>query len=174
MRTGEILGLRSGCCPDPDADGKAGRHLIRSREYKAATDEHGNHQSAGIERDVPWVAIAPVVNAIRVLERIVPHGHLLFDHNAHDLFNGRPGAGSLKATAMRRRIEEFVSWANEEASTHHLAGQTIPPDPNGKIGTSRFRQSLAWHIARRPNGLVALAVQYGHLRTTVSGGYASL
>jgi hypothetical protein len=153
--------LRSGCCPDPepDADGKAGRHPIRSREYKAATDEHGNHQSAGIERDVPWVAIALVVNAIRVLERIVPHGHLLFDHNAHDLFNGRPGAGSLKATAMRRRIEEFVSWANEEASTHHLAGQTIPPDPNGKIGTSRFRRSLAWHIARRPNGLVALAVQ---------------
>lgn len=36
------------------------------------------------------------------------------------------------------------------------------------------RRSLAWHIARRPNGLVALAIRYGHLRTTlVSDGYAS-
>jgi len=34
-------------------------------------------------------------------------------------------------------------------------------------------RSLAWHIARRPNGLVALAIQYGHLRTAVSGAYAS-
>jgi hypothetical protein len=29
------------------------------------------------------------------------------------------------------------------------------------------------HIARRPNGLVALAIQYGHLRTAVSGAYAT-
>ncbi|WP_327115048.1 hypothetical protein OHB12_00365 [Nocardia sp. NBC_01730] len=32
---------------------------------------------------------------------------------------------------------------------------------------------MAWHIARRPGGLVALAVQYGHLRTLVSEGYAT-
>lgn len=33
---------------------------------------------------------------------------------------------------------------------------------------------LAWHIARRPGGLVALAIQYGHLRTAfVTDGYAS-
>jgi len=39
------------------------------------------------------------------------------------------------------------------------------------------RRSLAWHIARRPNGLVALAIQYGHLRTGLfdwtTEGYAS-
>jgi hypothetical protein len=28
-------------------------------------------------------------------------------------------------------------------------------------------------VARRPNGLVALAIQYGHMRTAVSGSYAS-
>ncbi|MDJ0345653.1 hypothetical protein QMK19_26015 [Streptomyces sp. H10-C2] len=38
---------------------------------------------------------------------------------------------------------------------------------------ARFRRSLAWHIARRPGGLVALAIQYGHLRTAVSAGSAS-
>ncbi|MET8453512.1 hypothetical protein [Streptomyces sp. NPDC005209] len=43
--------------------------------------------------------------------------------------------------------------------------------------TSRFRQSWAWHIARRPGGLVALAIQYGHLRTVldtdVAGSYGT-
>lgn len=38
---------------------------------------------------------------------------------------------------------------------------------------ARFRRSLAWHIARRPGGLVALAIQYGHMRTTMSAGYAA-
>ena len=88
--------LRAGCCPDPvpGPDGQAGRHLIRGLEFKTATDEHGNHRSAGTERTVPWVAITPVVNAIRVLERMVPDGHLLFDHHAHDLASTRPGTGS--------------------------------------------------------------------------------
>ncbi|MFE2733907.1 hypothetical protein [Streptomyces sp. NPDC059349] len=53
-----VLGLRPGCCPDPepDASGRIGRHLIYGHEFKNATDEHGNHYSAGRERDVPWVA----------------------------------------------------------------------------------------------------------------------
>jgi hypothetical protein len=178
MRPGEILGLRTGCCPDPvpGPDGQPGRHLIRGHEYKTATDEDGNHQSRGAEREAPWVAITPVVNAIRVLERMVPAGHLLFDHHAHDLPSSRAGTGSLKVTAVRDRIEDFVTWANREAARHGLAGEVIPADPHGNIGLSRFRRSLAWHIARRPNGLVALAIQYGHMRTAfdwTSEGYGS-
>src|SRR5437763_1829340 len=34
MRPGEVLGLRTGCCPDPDPDVGSGRHLIRGNEYK--------------------------------------------------------------------------------------------------------------------------------------------
>ncbi|MGP3921052.1 hypothetical protein, partial [Nonomuraea sp. 10N515B] len=171
-----VLGLRTGCCldPEPDEHGTIGRHLIRSYEYKNSVDEHGNHRSAGVERDVPWVAITPVVNAIRVLERMVPDGCLLFDHNAHDLHRNRPGTGSLKPVSLRRRIEDFIAWANAEATVRGLSDQLIPPDPHGLIGIRRFRRSLAWHIARRPNGLVALAIQYGHLHSTlVSEGYAS-
>ena len=173
-RPGEILGMRSGCCPDPepDASGKAGRHLIRSTVFKTAVDEHGNHQSSGAERDVPWVAIRPVVNAIRVLERMVPEGALLFDHDVHDTMS-RPGTGSLKTATLGGRIEAFIAWANAEAAIHGLPGEAIPPDPNGAIGTARFRRSLAWHVARRPNGLVALAIQYGHLRTAVAGSYGA-
>ncbi len=173
-RPGEVLGMRSGCCPDPepDANGKVGRHLIRSTVFKTAVDEQGNHKSSGVERDVPWVAIRPVVNAIRVLERVVPKGALLFDHDVHDPMS-RPGTGSLKTATLAGRIEAFIAWANAEAATHGLPAEAIPPDPNGAIGTARFRRSLAWHIARRPNGLVALALQYGHLRTAVAGSYAA-
>jgi hypothetical protein len=171
-----VLGLRTGCCPDPvpGPGGRTVRHLIHGYEYKNATDEQGNYHSGGAERDVPWVAIAPVVNAVRVLERMVPDGHLLFDHHAHDLHMKRRDTGSLKMSALRERIEDFVTWANHEAASHCLTGEVIPADPHGNIGLARFRRSLAWHIARRPNGLVALAIQYGHLRTTfISEGYAA-
>jgi len=49
-------------------------------------------------------------------------------------------------------------------------------DPLHTASAGRSR-SLAWHIARRPNGLVALAIQYGHMRTALgrwaTEGYAS-
>ena len=178
MRPGEILGLSTVCCPDPSPgpDGKPGRHLIRGNEYKAAIDKDGNHQSAGIMRQVPWVAITPVVNAIRVLERMVPAGHLLFDHHAHDLPLRRAGTGSLKLGALGGRVEDFVTWASHESARHGIDSEAIPDDPLGAIGLQRFRRTLAWHIARRPGGLVALAIQYGHMRTafdSTTEGYAS-
>ena len=178
-RPGEVLALRTGCCPDPapGPDGQPGRHLIRGLEFKTATDDDGNHRSGGAERETPWVAITPVVNAIRVLERMVPDGHLLFGHDSHDARGERPDTGSLKPAALRERIEDFTDWANREAARHGLPGQAIPADPHGPIGLVRFRRSLAWHIARRPNGLVALAIQYGHMRTALgqwaTEGYAS-
>ncbi|MFJ2590756.1 hypothetical protein [Streptomyces sp. NPDC087538] len=63
-----VQGLRSGCCPDP---GRGSRHLIRSHHYKNVTDDDGKHVSADEEREVPWVAITPVVRAIQILERMV-------------------------------------------------------------------------------------------------------
>jgi hypothetical protein len=73
---------------------------------------------------------------------------------------------------MGGRIEDLIGWVNERTARPGRE-DTIPADPHGHIGTSRFRRTLAWHIARRPGGLVALAVQYGHLRTVVSQGYGS-
>ncbi|MFD7641629.1 integrase [Kitasatospora sp. NPDC059795] len=174
MRPGEVLGLRTGCCPEP-ATGD--RHLIRGRAFKSAVDDDGNHLSEGVERAVPWVAIAPVVRAVRavrVLERLTPDDNrLLFGHNTHDARSPRLRCGSISPETVRARIEDFIAWANREAARHHLPHETIPPDPHGAIGTARFRRTLAWHIARRPGGTVALAVQCGHLRTTLAAGYAS-
>lgn len=169
MRPGEVLGLRSGCCPEPDT----GPHLIYGNVYKTALDEHGNHLSQGTPREAPWVAIAPVTRAIRVLERIVPDGALLFDSTAHNAaIGGRGRQGSLGLKTMRGRIEDFVAFASHTATALDRPGEIIPADPHGAVGTARFRRTLAWHIARRPGGLVALAIQYGHLRTAISGGYA--
>ncbi|MFI0214497.1 integrase [Streptomyces lydicus] len=179
MRPQEVQGLRSGCCPEPEpaADGTRGRHLIRSRHYKNVTDQDGNLISAGEERGVPWVAITPVVHAIRVLERMVPPGELLLSATHHDFMQQRGHHGALKNQGLHRRIKDFVSWANREAKVQGLPDQIIPKDPHGAIGTARFRRTLAWHIARRPGGLVALAIQYGHMRTVldarVSSGYGS-
>ena len=163
-------------CPAPARTGVPGRHLIRGHEYKTATDEDGNHQSGGAEREAPWVAITPVVNAIRVLERMVPAGHLLFDHRRPRPAGQPAGTGSLKRVRAPGPDRGLRDWANREAASHGLAGEVIPADPHGNIGLSRFRRSLAWHIARRPNGLVALAIQYGHMRTAfdwATEGYGS-
>ncbi|WP_129807790.1 hypothetical protein [Streptomyces albidoflavus] len=74
---------------------------------------------------------------------------------------------------MSERIEAFATWASDQATRLKRPHETVPADPHGAIGTERFRRTLAWHIARRPGGLVALAIQYGHMRTVVSAGYAS-
>ncbi|WP_308355516.1 MULTISPECIES: hypothetical protein [unclassified Streptomyces] len=174
-----MQGLRSGCCPDPEpaADGTEGRHLIHSRHYKNVTDDDGNHISAGEVRKVPWVAITPVVHAIRVLERIVPKGELLLSVAHHAFRSRHSSTGALKLDTLTLRIESFVNWVNHEAEAQGFSGETIPDDPHGAIGLSRFRRSLAWHIARRPGGLIALAIQYGHMRTVLdartSSGYGA-
>ncbi|MFI0596548.1 integrase [Streptomyces griseus] len=170
MRPAEVLGLETGCCPEPES----GRHLIYGRVFKNASDEDGNHRSAGQPREVPWVAIPPVVRAIRLLERIAPDGGLLFDAAAHS-FHTVPTASSVSISneGMRSRIEGFVAWAGELARKLDREHEIIPHDPHGAIGLARFRRTLAWHIARRPGGLAALAIQYGHMRTAMSGGYAA-
>ncbi|MCU7705097.1 integrase [Streptomyces albidoflavus] len=181
MRPQEVQALRSGCCPDPDqaTDGTTGRYLIRSHHFKNVLDDNGNHVSAGEARDVPWVAITPVVRAIRVLERMVPEGELLLSAAHHDVhrLGGKQHQGAIRKTSLNRRIESFIGWVNREAEAQGVPDQAVPEDPHGAIGMSRFRRTLAWHVARRPGGLVALAIQYGHMRTVLdtrtSSGYAS-
>ncbi|WP_405522478.1 integrase [Streptomyces canus] len=179
MRPQEAQGLRSGCCPDPapSPDDTIGRHLIRSHHYKSVTNDDGHHISAGVEREVPWVAIAPVVRSIRILERIVPEGELLFSAAHHDFQGVKAHHGALKNGTLNRRIDSFVAWANREAVAQGLPEQAIPQDPHGELGMARFRRTLAWHIARRPGGLIALAIQYGHMRTVLdartSTGYGA-
>ncbi|MFG2945814.1 hypothetical protein [Streptomyces adustus] len=203
MRTGEVLALETGCCPDPGTEEAAARrHLIfgpadddpgqdteadedggggededaammHGRQFKRARDEDGNHDSAGAVR-TPWIAVPQVVNAVRVLETLGPGAGLLFAAEVHDpRLPERRSSRSLAYATMANRMNSFIEWVNDYAETYGRSPETIPPDPHGAVGTGRFRRTLAWHIARRPGGLVALAVQYGHMRTLISEGYAA-
>ncbi|MGW1438567.1 integrase [Streptomyces griseus] len=174
MRTGEILGLENGCCPDLQrAQEEPQRHLIYARQFKVARDEDGNHDSAGVVREAPWVAVPQVVRAVRVLERLGEHG-LLFAAELHGPRTPERRSGrSLALSTMSNRIESFIEWVNTHSQGRGRQAEAIPQDPHGRVGTGRFRRTLAWHIARRPGGLVALAVQYGHMRTLISEGYGA-
>ncbi|MEV0415989.1 hypothetical protein AB0I68_35840 [Streptomyces sp. NPDC050448] len=147
--------MRTGCCPDAGD----GRPLIYGHVFKTARDEDGNRLSRGQMRDVPWVAIPPARRAIQVLERMVPADGLRFGATAHDFPKHRTYPGALNPPTMNRRIEDFIIWASALAGRCGRPHETIPDDPHGAIGTERFRRTLAWHIARRPGGLVALAIQ---------------
>jgi hypothetical protein len=79
----------------------------------------------------------------------------------------------ITARAANYRIADFISWVNNYTRRHSLDTEAIPADPDGPVTISRFRRTIAWHIARLPGGRIALAIQYGHLRTiTTSEGYS--
>jgi len=47
-------------------------------------------------------------------------------------------------------------------------------DPGKTLSLSRYRRTVAWHIARLPGGRIALAIRYGHLRATQSDAYGAM
>src|SRR5439155_27235819 len=96
------------------------------------------------------------------------------------LANGKASASALKARIGSARssqqisqdINAVIGWVNDYCRSN---GRTdaIPPDPTRTtINASRLRRTLAWFIVRRPRGLIAAAIQYGHVRTRVTVGYA--
>jgi integrase len=174
VRPGEALELQVGCCPDPIDDGTGSiRYQLHGLFFKGARNPDGTPARGGVAREVPWTVIPPVADAIRVLESIVD-GPLLFPANPPWITGGRQRAGGAMTTqAANDRIESFIAWVNDYADRNGLADERIPDDPEGDIVVTRFRRTVAWHIGRLPGGRIALALQYGHLRTSVVGeGYS--
>lgn len=68
-------------------------------------------------------------------------------------------------------IRAIIDWIN---STFARPDGTlpIPPDPTKQIHASRFRRTLAYFVVRRPGGLIAAALQYGHVHSRVTLAYA--
>jgi hypothetical protein len=86
---------------------------------------------------------------------------------------GRYRSGRARQSdAMNRDIADFTAAVN----TYCQATGRIDPIPTDPVQASitgrRLRRTLAWHIARKPRGLVAAAIQYGHLRVQMTLGYA--
>jgi integrase len=178
MRPGEVLGLKAGCCPEPENDGKSTvRYQIYGNVRKGVRDEQGRRIPDGKPRDLPWTVIMPVVRAIRALERIVD-GDDLFPANT-PWSNPTANPATLRtghlltSGAAGHRIRSFIAFANQLADRHKLDFEKIPGDPDGNVSLKRFRNTVAWHIARLPGGRIALATQYGHLRASpVTDGYS--
>lgn len=180
MRVGEALNLERGCIrQDP------GSHLwmITGRHWKGARDDGGNQIPQGMQRLDPWTTVKPVAQAIAVLERLHPHP-LLFSTDLNFTYRTRseprpPGQRGLArhglgrtAAELAKDITALIDWVNHYADERGLPAERIPADEHGAISPSRFRRTLAWHIVRRPRGLIAGAIQYGHLHVGITLGYA--
>ncbi|MFE0055385.1 hypothetical protein [Streptomyces sp. NPDC059003] len=166
-RPGEALSLQRGCLR---RDRVTQLWELHGRKWKGARDENGAKIPEGQFRDDPWIATDLVATAVRVQERL---------HDSDVLFpawlvvDGRKprDVGVARTTAkINKDLNNFVTWVNDFCSRH---GRTdvIPPDPR-RLTSSRLRRTLAWFICRRPRGLVAAAIQYGHLRVQITQGYA--
>ena len=189
LRPAEVLHLRTGCCPPPEDDGTGTvRYRLHGQHFKGVRDADGSPAPGGAARQ--WTVIPPVHTAIGILEQLTSTGHLFplkpaWMDGARPRTRRRPPAppgtrGSrhrtgqvITAKAANGRIAEFISWVNAYAGEHGLDSEVIPADPDGPVTLSRFRRTAAWHIARLPGGRIALAIQYGHLRTiATSEGYS--
>ena len=177
VRPGEALELQVGCCPDPIDDGTGSiRYQLHGLFFKGARNPDGTPARGGVSRKVPWTVVPPVADAVRVLERIVD-GPLLFPTNP-PWITGSPGRRQRTGDAMttlgaNARIASFIAWVNDYTDSLGLGDERIPHDPDGDVVVMRFRRTIAWHIGRLPGGRIALALQYGHLRTSVVGeGYS--
>ena len=172
MRTGEVLNLERDCVQhDPVTD----LWSITGRRWKSAYDQDGNKLPEGEQRQDPWTTIEPAARAIDVLHRLHPHP-MLFPRYLHPQpslsvrTSRRPGQ-ARDTQAVRGDIDALITWINQYCAAVGLPDQ-IPADPHGRIAPSRLRRTLAWHIVRRPRGLIAGAIQYGHLHVRITLGYA--
>lgn len=180
MRVGEVLNLERGCA---HRDPVTQLWLIAGKHWKNARDDHGNKIPEGQQRPDPWTTVAPAAAAIAVLERLHPQ-QLLFTTELKPAREQQPASvahGQRRVTRyglgrtpgeINNDIAALIVWINQHAGQQNLTSERISADPHGAITLTRFRRTLAWHIVRRPRGLVAGAIQYGHLHVQMTLGYA--
>jgi hypothetical protein len=168
------LNLERGCIEHDRANDLI---LLRGKHFKGVQPPTGAESEGELRAD-PWIVVEPVVTAVNVVQRL-HEATLLFPNIL--LVNGKAGANALKTRAtgaartsqqISNDINAMIDWVNDYCRAHRRS-DTIPPDPAKlAINASRLRRTLAWFIVRRPRGLIAAAVQYGHVRTRVTLGYA--
>lgn len=169
MRPGEVLNLRRGCRATDPVTGELEVHGRPGKGYNRAPDGATLATTDGLR---PWTVVAPVHTAIAVLEQLHPHD-LLFPAGLtvmrHDR---RPGDAHARQTGtVTRDLDAFFAWVNATFADEH-GNQPIPADPTKHLHAARFRRTLAHFIVRRPRGLIAAALQYGHASTRVTMSYA--
>ncbi|MBJ6643577.1 hypothetical protein H4N48_08980 [Streptomyces sp. BSE7-9] len=171
-RVGEVLNLRRGCVSH---DKDLGLWLMEGLYFKGAEDEEGNKIPEGTVREDPWVIIEVAAKAVGMLEQL-HDSHLLFPNRLKPI-KTRPGMETKRRGEARADriiaddITKFIDWVNERCLQLGRKDH-IPADAGGTVAPSRFRRTLAWFIRRKPRGLIAASIQYGHAYTQMLQGYA--
>jgi hypothetical protein len=165
MRPGEALSLRRGC-RGTDAD--TGALQITGRRGKGY--DRTPDTPDVVEPERPWTVVALVHAAVELLESLndLPY---LFPSALNNLQIRPREAHARKCNSMNQDITALIAWVNADYCRADGA-DAIPADPSGSLYTSRFRRTLARFIVRRPGGLIATALQYGHIETKVTLSYA--
>lgn len=166
MRDCEVQAMRSGCLSvSRSTDGIIDRHRVRAVAYKGK-------QSQG--EPAEWVTIAPVAEAIRVLEQLSADGAAV---------RGSDTLWPVLDTVRARKVHvsaEIVRQLNVYRDHLNILFGTedrpvVPPGSNGRpwrITTRQFRRTIAWYIANRPFGTIAGMIQYKHASVAAFEGYA--
>ncbi|HEV2639029.1 MAG TPA: hypothetical protein VGX23_28045 [Actinocrinis sp.] len=161
MRPGEVLRLRRGCLRQ---DGR-GQYTVTGLPGKGP--EHQGVEA--VERS--WAVVSVVATAVTMAESLTDSPMLfppdLRRRSPRALTRSRP----LRSGEMNADLGVFIEWINDTFAFPGAA-PAIPPDPDHKIHAARFRRTLAYFVVRRPGGLIAAALQYGHVRSKVTLGYA--
>jgi integrase len=158
MRDSEVASLQRGCLRQEDLPDGRTRYWLDGTAYK-------NERSEG--RPASWVVIEPVARAVNLLESLHPFDYLFARHWLPKM----PGYGEISRN-INAPLNEFVSHINE---VHGTPDEQAIPDVDGKpwrVTTRQFRRTIAWHIANRPFGVIALKIQYQHVNVATSLGYA--
>ncbi len=161
MRVSEIMQLQRGChFTETTADGLITRHKLSGTTFK----DHGR-------RGIPatWVVIAPVAEAIAILEHLTDHDDLFWARRMRR--TTVPYGAVVQSTYCLKTFHEHVN---------RMAGAgTVPlaaiPEVDGvawSLNSLQFRRTLAWHIANQPFGVVAGKIQYQHVSVATFEGYA--
>jgi integrase len=167
MRPGEVLNLRLGCSR---RDESTGQFLVTGR-YGKATARTPRPDVGQDTWGRSWVVVQPVHAAITLLEEL-SDSPFLFPASLTRAHTIRPASQhARRSEEMTRDLDNLFAWLN--ATFQRADGQpVVPADPTCRIHPSRFRRTLAYFIVRRPRGLIAAALQYGHVSTAVTLSYA--
>jgi hypothetical protein len=173
MRPGEALTLRRGCVRrDPITQ----LWLLDGRMWKGATDANGTKLAEGRPRCDPWVVVEPVAEAVAVLEQLHEQPLLLpttIVPTPQNTALAHRREGKARTTrALTADIQRFIAWINKYCIEQHRDEQIPVVAGEPPLCPSQFRRTLAWHIVRRPRGVIAGAIQYGHVQVSVTLGYS--
>jgi hypothetical protein len=170
MRPGEVLNLRRGC---RDIDADTGELIVRGHLGKGRFRRGPNDgvRSVDVGHDKTWTVVAPVHTAIAMCESLTGTD-LLFPAVPAGEDARRPNHDHARTTDRTNAdLDHLIACVN---ATYRAPGGSaaIPADPTRHIHASRLRRTLAYFIVRRPRGLIAAALQYGHVNTRVTLSYA--